>query len=452
MMTRIEELENKVKALEKKLAKNEKIRKVLMDRVEKSIESSGSAYTLFENNIILHQKIQQRTEELEQINKDLRQEIFERKQTEKALQESEEKYQNILKLSPDPLVIIQDGHHKMFSLAFTQLFGYTQQDIDKGFGVLELIQEDYKEAVRKRLEDRFAGIEVPTILRVDMITKNGKIIPCETSGVLIQYEGRPAVLVVIRDITERIQALKALEKAYDNLRHEMEERKRLEKALMQEEKLKTLGAVSAEVAHEIRNPLVSIGGFAQRLKQKYPDLPETDIILNQSERLEKILARIRHYLEPVEIHPKGCFVNMIISDCLHLLSPETESRQVECVLDLASELPPAYADPEILSQIFINLIRNATEAMDKGGGLFIKSFESDPEIHVEFKNQATGLEVKHPETLFMPFAEGGHSFGLPLCLRLLKDMGGNLSFTQDKESIVFTVSLPKLVEPIPKEK
>ena len=72
----------------------------------------------------------------------------------------------------------------------------------------------------------------------------------------------------------------------------------LEKAVVQKEKLRILGSISAEVAHEIRNPLVSIGGFARRLRKRFPELPEGDIILRESERLEKMLKRIAEYLYP----------------------------------------------------------------------------------------------------------------------------------------------------------
>ncbi|SPD76130.1 Response regulator receiver modulated diguanylate cyclase (fragment) [uncultured Desulfobacterium sp.] len=218
----------------------------------------------------------------------------------------------------------------------------------------------------------------------------------------------------------------------------------LEKTLVQREKLKTLGAIAAEVAHEIRNPLVSIGGFAQRLRQKYPNLRECEIILNESERLEKILSRIRNYLEPVDINPKKCTVGAIITDCLVLLSPETEKKQIECKLNLAPGLPFVYADPEVLAQIFINLIRNAAKAMEKGGFLIISAYENDKEIRIDFKNQAPELSVRQTETLFMPFAEGGQSIGLPLCYRLLKDMGGLLSFVQKDDYAIFTVCMPKI--------
>ncbi|MBW1829507.1 MAG: PAS domain S-box protein [Deltaproteobacteria bacterium] len=471
-----------------------------------------------------------------------------RKQSEDALREDEERYRKLVRLSPDPIVIIQDGRHILFSSAFTELFGYTQQDVDNGLSVLDVMHQDYKEAVRVRLKDRFSGKAVPRRLRVDMIAKSGRIIPCESSGVLIQYGGRPAILVIIRDITERKKIeekmiifqkfaeaseqglgmadlngnityvnpalcrqlgertpeeaigkngslyyseehLKKLENesfptvmkqghwtgeldlisrdgkitnaiqsiflirdktekpfCMANVITDITEHKQLDKILIHREKLKTLGAIAGEVAHEIRNPLVSIGGFAKRLKQKYPDSNECNIILNETQRLENILSRIRNYLEPVEIHPRQCSINAIITSAVHLLSPETESRQVTCVLDLFKELSSGYADPGILSQIFINLIRNGTEATEKGGDLFIKTFESDQTLQVEFKNKATGLKLKDPELYFMPFAEGGRSIGLPLCHRLLKDMGGILSFVQDQEFMVFTVSLPKKVQ------
>ncbi len=77
-----EELQNRIQALELQLRKNEKIRRVLMDRVERSIDSSGNAYTLFENNITLQQKVEQRTRELEAANLDLRHEICRRKLAE----------------------------------------------------------------------------------------------------------------------------------------------------------------------------------------------------------------------------------------------------------------------------------------------------------------------------------------------------------------------------------
>ena len=276
-------------------------------------------------------------------------------------------------------------------------------------------------------------------------------------------------IMALRTRVERKRAVAALQKALDELetrveertaelveanaelKSEIENRKRLEKALVQREKLETLGAIAAEVAHEIRNPLVSIGGFARRLQERFPNLPECVIILNEAQRLEKILTRIKNYLKPVEIRPQECSVNKIIADCVDLLSPEMDRRQAMCQLDLDPKLSVAFTDPSILAQIFINLICNASEAMIEGEILNIRTFEREQDLQIEFKNKVAGAKIKQPELLFMPFAEGGQSLGLPLSYKLLEDMGGLLSVTQEQDFMIFTVSLPKTVQPNPGE-
>jgi signal transduction histidine kinase len=252
-----------------------------------------------------------------------------------------------------------------------------------------------------------------------------------------------------RDHLEELVAERTAElrEATERLTRDLAERKRLERALAQRNKLNTLGAIAAEVAHEIRNPLVSIGGFTRRLQKKFPELAECDIILEECRRLEKILLRIRDYLKPVKIRPQECSVNTIVSGCVDLMSPETNRKMVTCQLDLGPEMAAAYVDRDILAQIFINLILNAVGAMEKGGTLLIRSFETGEDIQIEFKNLATGPVLKNPDLLFMPFSEGGESIGLPLCYRLLKDMGGLLSFSAENGYTVFTVSLPKVTQP-----
>jgi signal transduction histidine kinase len=145
----------------------------------------------------------------------------------------------------------------------------------------------------------------------------------------------------------------------------------------------------------------------------------------------------------VKVHFQECSTNTIVGECKDLLSFELERRKVFCRLDLDPELSQARADPDILKQVFINLIRNAAESMAKGGNIIIKTWETEQDILTEFGSQAPGLQVKHPEQLFMPFADEGESIGLPLSYRLLKDMGGLLSFSQAKDCMVFTVTLPK---------
>ena len=387
--------------------------------------------------------------------------------TEEALKESEERYRRITEAVTDYVfnVRIENGHpvdtvHGPGCVAVT---GYTPDDFDSDpYLWIQMVPKEDQSLVQEQARRVLLGKDIQPIEH-RILRKTGGIrwvkstlVPqYDQQGKLSSYDG------IVRDIDKRKKAEEALRKAHEELelrvekrtaelvktneklRQEIAERERLEKILMQKEKLKTLSAIVTEVAHEIRNPLVSIGGFAQRLKKKVPGLQECDIILSESQRLEKILSRIRMYLEPVEIHPQECSINTIITDCLDHLSSETERIEVRFTSEPGQTLPVAYADPEILPQIFSDLISNAMNVMEEGGILFIKTFESDEGLHVEFRNQAPGLKIEHPETLFIPFTEGSQTFGLPHCYRLLKDMEGCISFEQDKDDMVFTVSLPK---------
>jgi len=217
----------------------------------------------------------------------------------------------------------------------------------------------------------------------------------------------------------------------------------LEKAMVQREKLKTLGAISAEVAHEIRNPLVSIGGFARRLRQKRPELAEGEIILNESRRLEQILDRIRNYLKPVDVRSRPCSVNDAIRYATEMLAHEFERERTECLLTLNASLPMIQADPDILTEIFIYLIRNALDAMDWGETLTIQSSDSERNVQVTLRTRVPDKKFRNLEGLLLPFDEGSEQLGLPFCYKMLRDLGGHLGCEREGEKMVFTVSLPK---------
>ncbi len=141
--------------------------------------------------------VSERTKELQKVNEELR--------------ESEKIYRSFLDMSPDPIVIAQDGYLKFINQAHADLFGYTAQDIDKGLSIKQCISAKDQEKVEKRIAERLSGKEPePKYNTLDIISKEGKRIPCEASGNAIQYNGRPADLSIIRDITERKQAQKAL--------------------------------------------------------------------------------------------------------------------------------------------------------------------------------------------------------------------------------------------------
>jgi two-component system, NtrC family, sensor histidine kinase HydH len=220
-----------------------------------------------------------------------------------------------------------------------------------------------------------------------------------------------------------------------------------ERAAVQEEKMKVLDSISSEVAHEIRNPLVSIGGFARRLRKRFPDLREGDIILQEAGRLEELVSRITAYLKPVDVNYQECSVNEVVQEALALITRDKDHQGLKHTLDLEKSLPDILIDRDLLIRIFASILKNAAGKMVGGASLEIKSFASHDNIHTEIRVRYAGEKAGVCEPFFMPFDEGGHMMGLPLSNRLLKYMGGILSFAQEEENMVFTVSIPKRVGP-----
>jgi PAS domain S-box-containing protein len=353
----------------------------------------------------------------------------ERQELRQRIQLSEQRYAQLVRNLPLLIFVIRrDFTLEFVNEALSSVLGYGPSEaVGVENWLMHRIHSEDRKRIRSLFESSFrTGARLPSV-ECRFVHKKGhliqailKLIP-EPSGQWGEDEGCLEGIVV--DITDRVF---------------------LEKVLIQKEKLKTLGALSAEVAHEIRNPLVSIGGFARRLSELFPDSPECRIIVQESERMERILDRIRNYLKPVEFRRKQCSLNAILHSCVDLLSPEIARKQSSCRLDLDQNLPSIYADPEILRQVFINLIRNAVDAMDTGESVGIKTFTSDQGIHTVFENPVKdSRKPKDPELLFLPFDEGGQTTGLPLCYRLVKNMGGFLSFEQEEDHMVFSVSLPR---------
>ncbi|MCX5904640.1 MAG: PAS domain-containing protein, partial [Proteobacteria bacterium] len=263
---------------------------------------------------------------------------------------------------------------------------------------------------------------------VKWVWEQGRQVPSPAGGM-------PALEGFITDITAHRLAMDELQKHRDHLEELVKARtlalEAAQKTLVQREKLKTLGVIAAEVAHEIRNPLAAIGGFARRLYKKNPELTESQIILRETLRLEKILDRITNYLQPVTVSPAPCNINDIVAEGVNLLAPEIAGRSMHSQLQLEQDMPFIYSDPDILMQVFLNIMQSGIDTMQAGDALAVKTFSDGQNLYIEFRSPAAEQTPKDPELLFLPFEEGGESIGLPLAYRLVKDMGGVLSFARE---------------------
>lgn len=358
--------------------------------------------------------------------------LRERCSLQRRILEAKQHHYNLIQSIP-LLVFSLDREFKLLFInqACSQILGYTPEEAMAEPGwLLDRIHPLERDQVRDALNISFTQ-GAPSSLECRMIHSKGS----EVHGIIRSMpqgtdeasqfcdpDGIAVVEGIFVDITDRVF---------------------LEKALIQNEKLKTLGVISSEMAHEVRNPLMSIAGFAKRLQKKHPDMPEVGIILRESLRLERLLNRIRDYLKPVEARPVACSLNSVLGECLSMLYPEMNERGIWCKLEQLEDAPQVMADPNYLSQVFINIVRNALHSLERDAAFIITSRENTDNVLVEFKVPSQGEVELNTEHLFMPFDEGGHSYGLPLSYRLVKDMGGMLLYNLDSGFDIFTVSLPK---------
>jgi len=219
----------------------------------------------------------------------------------------------------------------------------------------------------------------------------------------------------------------------------------------QSEKLAALGAMMAEITHEIRNPLVSIGGFTRRLARKVTDdeaKKYIDIILSEVGRLEGIIHDNLGYIKNANPQFSLSPLNAIITEVLTVYDDELRQRGVSIERELADGLPDLEMDPQQMKQAVVNLVTNAMEMMEKGGVLTVRTFPAadSRETTLEIGDTGPGVSPEAMHNLFNPYYTTkmrGTGLGLPITHRIIKAVKGTIVF-RNKETggALFTVRLP----------
>jgi len=219
----------------------------------------------------------------------------------------------------------------------------------------------------------------------------------------------------------------------------------------QSEKMAALGAMMAEITHEIRNPLVSIGGFTRRLAGKVTD-PDAkkyiDIILGEVERLEGIIHDNLAYIKNVKPQFSRAPLNAVVEEVLAVYEDELHQRGIRIERDLADGLPELEMDPQQMKQAIVNLITNAMEAMEGGGILTIRTLPlaDSRESAMEIKDTGPGVSPEAMHNLFNPYYTTkvrGTGLGLPITHRIIKKHKGTLVFrNRESGGALFTIRLP----------
>lgn len=226
--------------------------------------------------------------------------------------------------------------------------------------------------------------------------------------------------------------------------------------LTQAEKLAALGTMMAEITHEIRNPLVSIGGFTRRLAKKLMD-PEAkkylDIVLSEVGRLEGIIHDNLTYIKSVTLQTVRTDVNALVIDILAVYEDELRQRGITLDRRMAEAVPLLDIDPNQIKQVIVNLITNAMEAMGPGGVLTVRTAARPDERQaiIEVGDTGPGVSAEVMQNLFNPYYTTkvrGTGLGLPIALRIVKAHKGTILFRNREQSgALFTISIPWPREP-----
>ncbi|PTL82726.1 HAMP domain-containing sensor histidine kinase [Vitiosangium sp. GDMCC 1.1324] len=230
-------------------------------------------------------------------------------------------------------------------------------------------------------------------------------------------------------------------------------------ALMRAEQLAAVGRISAQVAHEVRNPLSSIGlnvelmqdAFERATFESPADAREARELLaavtREVDRLTEVTEQYLRMARPPRPSLEPTDVTEVLASVLDFSREELERAHVEVVRELTPDTPRALADEGQLRQVFLNLLRNAREAMPDGGRLTIATRVLERELEVALQDTGRGMSEAVRSRIFEPFfstKEDGTGLGLAVCQQILKAHGGELSCQSESgQGTTFFVRLPR---------
>jgi signal transduction histidine kinase len=219
--------------------------------------------------------------------------------------------------------------------------------------------------------------------------------------------------------------------------------------LLHSERFAAVGEAAAYVSHEIKNPLMVIGGLAHQVEKRLENHPEAreklQIIQAEVKRLEGFLWDLRDFLRPVKPSKQEVDLNGLIREVENLMREAAQEKGV-AMEDRLSSLPPIQADPNQLRQVLVNLIKNALEATECGGKIFLSTEARDGWVNFSVRDTGKGMAGEVLEKIFHPFfttKDKGTGLGLAVIHKIITDHHGTITVeSAANQGSTFTVKLP----------
>jgi signal transduction histidine kinase len=237
------------------------------------------------------------------------------------------------------------------------------------------------------------------------------------------------------------------------------ENSQLYQQMKEKDRLAALGEMAAGLAHEIRNPLGSIKASAQYLSET-SEQPEgrgefLDIIVDEVDRLNRVVSSFLDYARPPHTDPEPIYVNSAVQLTLQFLRPECDSAEVDLHITMDPDLPKVRIDIEHLRQVLINLVQNAVQAMASGGDIYVETRTQDRFrigggarrwVQISVRDTGPGMAPNLLANLFVPFVttkQQGTGLGLSISQRIVSEAGGRIEVrSRQGFGTTFVVLLP----------
>ena len=346
------------------------------------------------------------------------------------LNASEKKIRAILDTATDAIISINEKHEiVLFNNAAERIFGYEREAVlNKNLNMLIPPKYgDHAPFLKRFLETKnpkFIGkTQALTAFR-----KNGEEFPIELGLSFHEMDGTYTFTAIIRDISVQ---------------------KKLEEKLLRSGRLAAVGTTVAHVVHEIKSPLMIIGGFSYQIRNSLEDenaVKKLDMILDEVSRLERLVASLGDFTKVYNLVKRPADVNSVIQDVLKIFSGIYPAERYPIQAELAPNLTEIQCDPDKLKQVVINIITNGVEAMEETGTIVIKTEKWSGGVEIQIRDEGIGISEEDILHIFEPFyttRDRGSGLGLAISYKIVEAHGGELWAESVKgEGTTFFVRLP----------
>jgi len=356
--------------------------------------------------------------------------ITERKHAERLMRQNEERYRRLLAVSPLAILVDRDGRVIFINDAGLRLFGAVKTHEILGKSPLELFHQDRRDVLREHLDQLLKGGAAVPLVEEQIIKLDGTILDVEASAARFADEEGPAVLVMLRDVSER---------------------KRLQEQLRKTERIAELGTLASGMAHEIGTPMNVILGRAEYLLDRVREEPikkGLQTIITQVERITRVMNQLLAFARRRQPERRALDLKDVIENSVEMFQERLTRNHVEVEMALDAPCHAVHADADQMSQVLINLIMNAVQAMPDGGTLRIALVPANDMVKLTVADDGQGIPPEALKKVFEPFfttKEFGQGTGLGLTVvkGILEEHGGSIAVDSEPgKGTTFTILLP----------